>query len=215
MDRTLHRIANSINNKDQRIIIGISGHGASGKTTFANKLVNLLGQKDINYINTDPYIIGSTLRKYTILDYAYNNEEHHYKITACHPTAHNLSALERDINMIRDGLDFYTISTHYSESTLISSQNKVTIVEGMSIAFINPELFDLTVYLYTNEETELNRREIRDVSERGTDLHYLRQSHEERRIQYDLFMHPYHRNFDVVIKNSNEEIFLEKDDFKY
>ena len=204
-----------IDTNDQRIIIGISGHGASGKTTFANKLVKLLGPKNINFINTDPYIIGSNLRKYTLLDYEYNNEAHHYKMTACHPTAHNLSALERDIHMIRDGLDFYTISTHYRESTLISSQNKVTIVEGMSIAFINPELFDLTVYLYTDGETELNRRGIRDVSERGTDIHYLRQSHEERRIQYDLFMHPYHRNFDVVLKNTNEEFFLEKNDFKY
>ena len=82
--------------------------------------------------------------------------------------------------MIRDGLDFYTISTHYRESTLISSQNKVTIVEGMSITFINPGLFDLTVYLFTDGETKLNRRGIRDVSERGTDIHYLRQSHEER-----------------------------------
>ncbi len=213
MDRMLHRIAKLINNNDQRIIIGISGHGASGKTTFANKLLKLLGQKDINYINTDPYIIGSNLRKYTILDYEYNNEEHQYKMTACHPTAHNLSALERDINMIRDGLDFYTINTNYSESKLISSQNKVTIVEGMSTAFINLELFDLTVYLYTDGETELSRRGIRDVSERGTDIHYLRQSHEERRIQYDLFMHPYHRNFDVVLKNSNKESFLEKNDF--
>ena len=213
MDSILERIANLINNKDHRIIIGISGHGASGKTTFANKLVKLLGQQDINFINTDPYIIGSNLRKYTIVDYEYNNEVHHYKMTACHPSAHNLSALERDIHMIRDGLDFYTISTHYSESTLISSQNKVTIVEGMSIAFINPELFDLTVYLYTDGETELNRRGIRDVSERGIDIHYLRQSHEERRIQYDLFMHPCHQNFDVVLKNSNEEIFLEKDEF--
>lgn len=136
-------------------------------------------------------------------------------MTACHPTAHNLSALERDINMIRDGLDFYTINTNYSESKLISSQNKVTIVEGMSTAFINLELFDLTVYLYTDGETELSRRGIRDVSERGTDINYLRQSHEERRIQYDLFMHPYHRNFNVVLKNSNKETFLEKDDFKY
>lgn len=214
MDRILHEIANWINNKDQKVMIGISGHGASGKTTFANKLVKLLGQKNINFINTDPYIIGSNLRKYTVLDYEYNNEEHHYKMTACHPTAHNLSALERDINMIRDGLDFYTIGTHYRESTLVSSQNKVTIVEGMSIAFINPMLFDLTIYLYTDGETELNRRGIRDVSERGIDIHYLRQSHEERRIQYDLFMHPYHRNFDVVLKNSNEEFFLEKDDLK-
>lgn len=115
--------------------------------------------------------------------------------------------------MTRDGFDFYTIGTHFSESTLISSQSKVTIVEGMSVAFTNPELFDFTVYLYTDGKTEFIRREIRDVSERGTNIHDLRQSHEERRIQYDLFMHPYHKNFDIVIKNSNEAFFLEKDDF--
>lgn len=214
MDNILNRIADWINKKDRRLIIGISGHGASGKTTFANKLVKLLGSKDINFMNTDPYIIGSKLRQHAKIDYEYNSEEHCYKMTACHPSAHNLSALERDIHMIRDGLDLYTIRTHYSKSTLVSSQNKVTIVEGMSTAFIDLGLFDLTVYLYTDGETELNRRGIRDVSERGTDLHYLRKSHVERRIQYDLFMHPYHRNFDMVLKNSNENVTLEKDDLK-
>jgi uridine kinase len=213
MDKVLHEIANLICSKDKKIIIGISGHGASGKTTFANKLIKLLGLNDVNYINTDPYIIGSNIRKYTVLDYEYKNENHHYKMTACHPAAHNLSALERDIDMIRDGLDFYTIGTHYMKSTLISSRNKVNIVEGMSVAFTNPNLFDLKVYLYTDGETELMRRCVRDVSERGTDINFLRQSHEERRIQYDLFMHPYHRNFDIVFKNSNEEFFLEKGDF--
>lgn len=213
MDKILHGIANLINKIDKKVIIGISGHGASGKTTFANNLLKRLEQKDVNFINTDPYIIGSNLRKYSVIDYEYKKKNHHYKMTACHPTAHNLSALERDINMIRDGLDLYTIGTHYMKSTLLSSQNKVNIVEGMSVAFINPDLFDLTVYLYTDGETELRRRSERDVSERGIDINYLRQSHEERRIQYDLFMHPYHRNFDIVLRNSNEEVIVEKGNF--
>jgi hypothetical protein len=29
-----------------------------------------------------------------------------YKMTACHPSAHHLSALERDVQMVRAGLDF-------------------------------------------------------------------------------------------------------------
>ncbi|PAV31616.1 phosphoribulokinase [Virgibacillus profundi] len=210
MDEILHGIANLIRTKENRIIIGISGHGASGKTTFANSLRKLLGPCGVNYINTDPYIIGSNIRKHTMIDYQFKNENHHYKMTACHPDAHHLSALERDVHMIKDGLYFYTIGTHYSKSTPISSRNKVNIVEGMSVAFINPNLFDLTIYFYTDGETELMRRGVRDVSERGTDINYLRQSHEERRIQYDLFMHQYHRNFDFVIKNSNEDFFLEK-----
>lgn len=215
MDKMVYEVINQITNKDKKMIIGISGHGASGKTTFANKLLKLLGEKDTNYINTDPYIISSDLRKYTVLNYEYKNEIHHFKMTACHPAAHNLLALERDIKMIKDGLDFYTIGTSYMESTLISSQSKVTIIEGMSVAFINPNLFDLRIYLYTDGETELTRRGIRDVFDRGADINYLKESHEERRIQYSLFMHPYHRNFDIVLRNSNEGTFIVKSDLIY
>ncbi|TKI80382.1 phosphoribulokinase, partial [Bacillus wiedmannii] len=173
---------------DEQIVIGISGHGAAGKTTFANRLVNLLNQNEVNYINTDPYIVSSDIRKHAVIHYTYQNENHRYKMTACHPAAHHLAALERDIQMVRDGLDFYTIDTHYMKSKLISSENKVTIVEGMSAAFINPDLFDLKIYFYTDGETELMRRSSRDIAERGADINYLRQSHEERRIQYEVFM---------------------------
>ncbi|WP_449536386.1 hypothetical protein [Ferdinandcohnia sp. Marseille-Q9671] len=61
MEKVLHKIANFINSKDEKIIVGISGHGASGKTTFARNLIKLLEHEDVNYINTDPYIIGSQL----------------------------------------------------------------------------------------------------------------------------------------------------------
>ncbi|HYK75145.1 MAG TPA: phosphoribulokinase [Pseudoneobacillus sp.] len=210
MDKVLNEIANLIRSKDKRVIIGISGHGASGKTIFSQKLLTILGHDNVNYINTDTYLIGSNLRKHTLIDYEYKNEHHRDKMTACHPLAHNIFALERDIRMMRDGLDFYTIGTNYTKSTLVSSQNKINIVEGMSVAFTNLHLYDLKVFLYTDGETELMRRSIRDVSERGSDINYLRKSHEERRTQYDLFMHPYHENFDIVIKNSNEGYSLEK-----
>lgn len=201
MDQELHRIAKWISGQAARVIVGISGHGASGKTTFAHNLISLLGQENVNVLNTDPYIIGSDLRRYAMIDYEYNNEHHRDKMTACHPAAHNVAALERDIRMLRDGLDLYTIGTHYSKSTLLSSDNKINIVEGMSVAFTDPSLYDLKVYLYTDGETELRRRGIRDVAERGTDIQYLMKSHEQRRIQYDLFMHPYHEKFDIVIRN--------------
>ncbi|WP_431803416.1 uridine kinase family protein [Halobacillus andaensis] len=213
MDKILHKIAKWVSNKEREIIIGIAGHGASGKTTFANNLIKLLGRNDVNYINTDPYIIGSSnIRKYAVINYEYKNENHHYKMTACHPGAHNITALERDLHMIRDGLDIYTIGTHYKESHLISSQNKVHVIEGMSVTFANPKLFDLKVYLYTDGETEFMRRSSRDVAEREMDIDFLKQSHEERRIQYELFMHPFHQNFEIVLKNSDEEYFLKKND---
>lgn len=213
MDIILQDIADFVNKIEERIIIGISGHGASGKTTFANRLLKLMTKENVNYMNTDPYIIGSNLRKYASIDYEYKNIKHHYKMTACHPAAHHILALVRDINMIRAGLDLYTIKTHYIDSTLLSPHNKVNIIEGMSVAFANPDLFDFTIYLYTDGNIELKRRSGRDIEERGADINYLIQSHEERRIQYHLFMHPYHQHFDIVLKNTNEEVIIEKSIF--
>ena len=215
MDKLLQEIINWLRMSDEKIVIGISGHGAAGKTTFANRLVNLLNQNEANYINTDPYIVSSDIRKHAVIHYTYQNENHRYKMTACHPVAHHLEALERDIQMVRAGLDFYTIDTHYMKSKLISSENKVTIVEGMSAAFINPDLFDLKIYFYTDGETELMRRSSRDIAERGADINYLRQSHEERRIQYEVFMHSYSQRFDIIIKTSDGTICLEKNTFEF
>ncbi|MEJ3737948.1 phosphoribulokinase [Bacillus tropicus] len=215
MEKLLQEIINWLRMSDEKIVIGISGHGAAGKTTFANRLVNLLNQNEVNYINTDPYIVSSDIRKHAVIHYMYQNENHRYKMTACHPAAHHLAALERDIQMVRAGLDFYTIDTHYMKSKLISSENKVTIVEGMSAAFINPDLFDLKIYFYTDGETELMRRSSRDIAERGANINYLRQSHEERRIQYEVFMHSYSQRFDIIIKTSDETICLEKNIFEF
>ncbi len=210
MEMILKQILKWLKSMDKRIIIGISGHGAAGKTTFAGKLINSLNQDKVNYINTDPYIISSDIRKQTFIDYTYQNEEHHYKMTACHPAAHHLPSLERDVQMIRAGLDLLTIETHYMKSSVISSKKQLTIVEGMSVAFIDPLLFDLKIYFYTDGAMELKRRSSRDVRERETAIDYLRQSHNERRIQYELFMHPYCKHFDIVMKTEADKIYIEK-----
>ena len=215
MDKLLQEIIYWVRMTNEQIIIGVSGHGAAGKTTFANRLISLLNENEVNYINTDPYIITSNIRKHAIIDYTYQNENHRYKMTACHPSAHHLISLERDIQMVRDGLDLYTIDTDYMKSELISSKNKITIVEGMSVGFINPDLFDLKIYFYTDGETELMRRSGRDIVERGANLNYLTQSHDERRIQYEVFMHPYSKHFDIIIKNSNDTVYIEKNTFKF
>lgn len=215
MDTLIDEIIEWIRQADQRIVIGISGHGAAGKTTFAKRIISQLNQNEVNYMNTDPYIVSSALRKQSVIDYTYQNKNHRYKMTACHPAAHHLPSLERDVQMVRNGLDLYTIDTHYMKSKLISAKNKVTIVEGMSVAFINPDLFDLKIYFYTDDETEFKRRSSRDISERGTDIHYLQQSHEERRIQYKVFMHPYSEHFDIIIKTSNEGSCVEKNTFAW
>ncbi|WGG46328.1 phosphoribulokinase [Rossellomorea sp. DA94] len=209
MDKILHTIADRLTKQEGKMVIGISGHGASGKTTFARKLFSLLGD-GVNYINTDPYIVSSAVRKHSFIEYEYENEKHQSKMTACHPDAHHVFALDRDIRMVREGMDFYTLDVPYEPSRLISSQNNLTIVEGMSVAFSKPDLYDLTIYFYTDGETELRRRGIRDINERGMEVDYLRKTHDERRVQYEVFMHPKSQLFDVVVRNSDEGYWVEK-----
>jgi uridine kinase len=134
-------------------------------------------------------------------------------MTACHPAAHHVPSLERDVLMLKENMNLRTVDTHYLKSKILSSQNKLTIVEGMSVAFANPKLFDLLIYFYTDGDTELERRLGRDIEERGTDIDYLNQSHNERRIQYEVFMHPYSKHFDIIIKSTKETIFVEKNTF--
>ncbi|GGA80834.1 uridine kinase family protein [Ornithinibacillus halotolerans] len=208
MEELLQQLVKYIRKHNEKLIIGISGHGASGKTTFATKLMELLEQ-DVTYMNTDPYI-DTTIRKYSKIEYEYEGESYLYKMTACHPGAHHTLALARDITMLRDGLDMYTIGTHYRESELISASRNVIIIEGMSVAFVDPSLFDLKIFLYTDGDTEFSRRTVRDVEERGANISFLNDSHKQRRIQYELFMHHYHENFDIVVNNSNDGFKIER-----
>lgn len=213
MEEFIEVLANKLKVIDRKLIIGVSGHGAAGKTTFTNRLINLMDKSKVNYVNTDPYIIDSTVRNHADINYTYLNVEHRYKMTACHPAAHHLPSLERDVRMIREGMNFCTIGTHYMKSELISSERNITVVEGMSVAFIDPDLFDLKIYFYTDGETELRRRSTRDIEKRGRKLHELTRSHKERRIQYDVFMHPYSQNFDVIVKMVKEQVIFEKAKF--
>lgn len=42
---------------EKAVIIGVSGHGAAGKTTFVSELIEQFEPHKVNYINTDPYIV--------------------------------------------------------------------------------------------------------------------------------------------------------------
>ncbi|MEK4426558.1 uridine kinase family protein [Solibacillus sp. FSL K6-1523] len=214
MDTLIQEIKRWVHNSDKKLIIGISGHGAAGKTTFAHMLMEKL-KHNINYLNTDPYIVSSAVRKYAMIDYLHKGTMHHSKMTACHPAAHHIPSLERDVWMLKENMNLRTLDTHYLKSEILTSQNKLTIVEGMSVAFANPNLFDVLIYFYTDGDTELERRFGRDIEERGTDIDYLKQSHNERRIQYEVFMHPYSKHFDIIIKNGKGKSYVEENTFDF
>ena len=108
MNTLIQQIISWIHASDKKLIIGISGHGAAGKTTFAQQLMKGL-TSNVNYLNTDPYIVSSSIRKYAMVDYTYKGAAHRFKMTACHPAAHHIPFLERDLQMLKESMDLRTI----------------------------------------------------------------------------------------------------------
>ena len=177
--------------------LGIYGHGASGKTTFAQELFQVLDSENVNLLETDPYI---TSGRHLVVP----KEIPDQKVTACLPVAHELASLQRDILALQAGMDILTIEEPWKASEVLSGAKPILIVEGMSVGFLPKELFDKTICFYTNEETELKRRLARDTTVRNGDVSFILASQQMRREQYLQYYKETESKADILINQSND-----------
>ena len=184
--------------------LGIYGHGASGKSTFAQELYQELDSQKVNLLETDPYI---TSGRHLVVP----KETPDQKVTACLPVAHELASLQRDILALQAGMDILTIEEPWKASEILSGEKKILIVEGMSVGFLPKELFDKTICFYTDEETELKRRLARDTNVRKSEASFVRETHQIRRGQYRRYYQETEKEADVLINQSQNQFQIEND----
>ena len=177
--------------------LGIYGHGASGKSTFAQELYQALDSTTVNLLETDPYI---TSERHLVVP----KQAPDQKVTACLPVAHELASLQRDILALQAGMDVLTIDEPWKPSEILSGSKPILIVEGISVGFLPKELFDKTVCFYTNEETELKRRLARDTTVRNGDAPVILASQQMRREQYLQYYKETESKADILINQSND-----------
>ena len=175
--------------------LGIYGHGASGKSTFAQELYQTLDSAKVNLLETDSYIASN---RHLVVP----KETPDQKVTACLPVAHELVSLERDILALKAGMDILTIEEPWKASEVLSGAKPILIVEGMSVGFLPKELFDKTICFYTDEETELKRRLARDTTVRNRDASFILASHQMRREQYLRYYKETESKADVLVDQS-------------
>ena len=185
-------------------MLGIYGHGASGKSTFAQELYQALDAKKVNLLETDPYI---TSGRHLVVP----KEIPDQKVTACLPVAHELASLQRDILALQAGMDVLTIEEPWKASEVLSGAKPILIVEGMSVGFLPKELFDKTICFYTDEETELERRLGRDTTVRESEASFVRETHQIRRGQYRRYYQEIEKEADVLVNQSQNQFQIEKD----
>ena len=178
--------------------LGIYGHGASGKSTFAQELYQALDSTTVNLLETDPYI---TSERHLVVP----KQAPDQKVTACLPVAHELASLQRDILALQAGMDVLTIDEPWKASEVLSGAKPILIVEGMSVGFLPKELFDKTVCFYTNEEIELKRRLARDTTVRNGDASFILASQQMRREQYLQYYKEAESKADILINQSNDK----------
>ena len=178
--------------------LGIYGHGASGKSTFAQELYQILDAEKVNLLETDPYI---TSGRHLVVP----KETPDQKVTACLPVAHELASLQRDILALQAGMDILTIEEPWKASEVLSGEKPILIVEGMSVGFLPKELFDKTICFYTDEETELKRRLVRDTTVRNGDASIILASQQMRREQYLQYYKETESRADILVDQSDDK----------
>ena len=186
--------------------LGIYGHGASGKSTFAQELYQALDAEKVNLLETDPYI---TSERHLVVP----KETPDQKVTACLPVAHELASLQRDILALQAGMDVLTIEEPWKASEVLSGAKPILIVEGMSVGFLPKELFDKTICFYTDEETELKRRLAKDTTVRNRDASFILASHQMRREQYLRYYKETEFKADILVDQSEGKFEVKRTQF--
>lgn len=186
--------------------IRIYGHGASGKTVLARDLLALLDPERVNLLQTDTYMVPGSYQDLVQLADASGQ-----RVTASLPIAHELTSLTRDIQTLQRGMDLLSIDcSPWAPQTVLSGDKPILIVEGMSSAFLDKELFDISIACYTDSETELARRLVRDVAERGGVAENIRAGQAVRRQQYETYYQTFLDHADIVINQSRNDFVVER-----
>jgi uridine kinase len=144
-------------------LIAITGGSGAGKTTVARALSRRLGAGAVVIAEDDYYRCASTIPNFDAATYNFDD-----------PASKEHALLREHLALAKSGEAFdkpvYDLVTHRRKPEVerIVHANQV-IVEGIHL-LAAPELrslFDLTVFMHSDEALRLGRRMIRDVESRG------------------------------------------------
>jgi uridine kinase len=149
------------------ITIGVAGGSGSGKTTVARVILDRIGADNIAYLPHDSYYRDRS-------DFP---REQHPPINFDHPDSLDSELFAKHIKMLQRyepvPMPVYDFTTDSRTDEVIMIQpHRVILVEGILI-FTDAqlrEIFDVRVFVDTDDDVRLIRRIQRDISERGRSI---------------------------------------------
>ena len=164
-----------INNPAKRLLIGVTGESASGKSTICSEIQNVIGQFNmpVTVLSTDNYFndISELINKYGSFD---NVRDSGYDVDA--PSSFQLDVLREDLESLSVGIDIKA-PMYLPNGTGVSVPNafevksqKIIVVEGIATMYEEvKDIFDIKIYVETENELRRSRFISRAVEERNQD----------------------------------------------
>lgn len=161
-----------INNPSRRLLIGISGESASGKSTICREITRIIKELSlpVSVLSTDNYFndISKLIKKYGSFD---NLTDNGYDTDA--PESFQLELLKKDLEKLAEGIDikaprYVPNGTGVSlPASLDVHSDKIIVVEGIATMYEDvKDIFDVKIYIETDNEIRRARFIKRAMTER-------------------------------------------------
>ncbi len=186
-----------MNTRPRPITIGVAGGSGSGKTTVAHVILDRIGAEHIAYVPHDSYYrdLGDLpLDQRSLVNFD-------------HPDSLDTDLFVEHIQALRGWqpihMPVYNFATHSrTDEVRVIQPHRIILVEGILI-FAEPrlrELFDVRIFVDTDDDVRFIRRLQRDVAERGrTPESVIQQWMTTVRPMYLEFVEPSKRYAHVII----------------
>lgn len=182
-------------------VIGIAGGTGSGKTTFARKIQEAFPGKTV-LISQDSY--------YKDLSALSFHERE--KVNFDHPDSLDFGLLANHLHALKQGSKIekpiynFRFHSREEESEVVTS-NRIVIVEGI-LLFAMEEirgLFDLKIFVDTDDDIRLLRRTTRDMKERGRSFESVQEQYLTTvKPMHEAFVAPSKKYADVIVPHGGE-----------
>ena len=187
----------------ESIIIGIAGGSGSGKSTFTNRVKKYFGD-DVTVIYHDNYYRrqdGIPFEKRVTVNYD-------------HPDSLETDLLVEHLKQLKEGktveCPVYDYNQHNRSNEVIKIEPKpVILVEGILLLADERirDLLDIKVYVEADADERILRRILRDVEERGRDLHgIIDQYLATVKPMHYMYVEPTRAKADIVINSGKNDV---------
>ncbi|XP_064649683.1 uridine-cytidine kinase 2-B-like [Lineus longissimus] len=159
------------------VMIGVAGGTSSGKTSVCQRVMDLLGQTDVDSNNRQVVIISQDCF-YKNLDEEERDRAQRGLYNFDHPNAFDFDMMKETLQAIKRGTDPVKVPRYDIGSSRRMDEPRtvfpvdVVLVEGI-LVFYNKDIvdmFNMKLFVDTDPDTRLSRRVVRDIKEMHRDL---------------------------------------------